>query len=101
MDNSTRKYSDLPFKDKVAIITAVCSFFLGWIMLYVGMFLPPSGEIHPSVITAFGTALVYAASIFGFALYVKSAGSEMYNDMMNKLSKQIDDRLKSEENEGK
>lgn len=99
MDTSTKKYSELPFKDKAAYITAIFSFFLGWIMLFIGMFLPPSGEIHPTVITAFGTALVYAASIFGFALYIKSSSSEMYNDVMDKLSKHIDERLSKNDND--
>lgn len=64
-----KKFSDLSFKDKVAYITAITSFILGWLLIGAGFIVSPLGEISASVITAFGTALVYTASVLGISLY--------------------------------
>lgn len=64
-----KKFSDLSFKDKVAYITAIASFALGWMLIVAGFIVNPLGEISASVLTAFGTALVYTASVLGIALY--------------------------------
>ena len=64
-----QKFKELKFKDKVAYITAISSFILGWILIYAGFLVSPLGEISPSVLTAFGTALVYTASVLGISLY--------------------------------
>lgn len=72
-----KKWSELAYKDKAAYATAILSFMLGWIILFIGLFIPPMGEIDPSVLTAFGTALVYAGSIFGVAIFLKSSKAEI------------------------
>lgn len=64
-----KKFSDLSFKDKIAYITAVASFCLGWILICAGFIVNPLGEISSGVLTAFGSALVYTASVLGIALY--------------------------------
>lgn len=64
-----KKFSDLSFKDKAAYITAIASFILGWLLICGGFIVDPLGEISASVITAFGTALVYTASVLGISLY--------------------------------
>lgn len=60
---------ELTIKDKIGYTTAVVSFILGWILLFAGFIVDPLGEINGSVLTAFGTALVYTASFLGVALY--------------------------------
>lgn len=64
-----KKFSELNFKDKIAYSTAIASFILGWALICAGFIVNPLGEISASVITAFGTALVYTASVLGIALY--------------------------------
>lgn len=64
-----KKFSDLSFKDKIAYLTAIASFCLGWILICSGFIVNPLGEISSGVLTAFGSALVYTASVLGIALY--------------------------------
>lgn len=94
-DVKVTHFSDLSFKDKAAYVTAIASFILGWILLFVGLFLPPTGEITPSVLTAFGTALVFTGSIFGIAIHARNSFGEAYSE----LEKRIDARLNSKEAE--
>lgn len=84
-----KKWSELCYKDKSAYMTAIMSFILGWVIAFTGLFLPPMGEISPSVLTAFGTALVYAGGIFGVALYIKGAKAEIWNALEERLEKRL------------
>lgn len=52
-------------KLKWMIISAVLMVIAGIVLILTGMFLPPSGEIHPSVLTALGEFLTFAGSLFG------------------------------------
>lgn len=47
------------------LITACSLATVGVILLFMGLFFPPAGEIHPSVLTAFGEVSVFSAALFG------------------------------------
>lgn len=47
------------------LITAVALASAGVVLLFFGMFLPPTGEIHPSLLTAFGEICVFSGALFG------------------------------------
>lgn len=83
-----KKFSELSFKDKVAYITAAASFVLGWILIYLGFIVSPLGEISASVITAFGTALVYTASVLGIALYFSNELKIFKREIKEKIHQQ-------------
>ena len=59
----------MDIKQKTAYITAIAAFIVGWGLTVWGFIVPPKGEISPSVLTALGEAMVYAASVFGVARY--------------------------------
>lgn len=84
---SEKKFSDLSFKDKTAYVTAIASFVLGWILIGAGFIVDPLGEISASVITAFGTALVYTASVLGIALYFANELLTFKNQIHNQIDK--------------
>ena len=50
---------------KVQLITAVGLCVAGVILLFLGFSLPPSGEIDPSVLVAFGEISTFAGALFG------------------------------------
>lgn len=54
-------------KKKLAyqLITAVVLAGVGLTLLILGMILPPTGEIHPSVLAAYGEISVFAGALFG------------------------------------
>ena len=55
------KYEQCTKKQKIAIITALIAFGLGWGLTIAGFIIPPSGEIADSVLWVLGQSLVYAA----------------------------------------
>lgn len=79
-------------RDKVQFIIAGGLMMLGCIVLLIGLFIEPSGQIHSSVLIAFGEVGTLAASVLGIdAVYtnklqrIVSGMKEMSNDI-NELS---------------
>jgi hypothetical protein len=64
------KWKDLDIKNKVAIITAIAAFIVGWGLTIAGFWVPPVGEVADSILWILGQALVYSASVFGIGMYV-------------------------------
>ena len=49
----------------IQLITAAILAISGMIMLYCGMFIAPQGELHESVLVAFGEVATFAGALFG------------------------------------
>ena len=49
----------------VQLILAVSMAIFGCILIVVAFVVPPTGEIHPSVLTAFGEILTFAGAVLG------------------------------------
>ena len=64
------KWKDLDLKTRIAYVTAVIAFVLGWVLTIAGFIAPPLGIVSDSVLWILGQALVYAASVLGIGMYV-------------------------------
>ncbi len=51
-------------------LSAIVLLIAGVAMALVALFLPPSGEIHDSVLYIFAQILIYCGSIFGIDSYI-------------------------------
>ena len=47
------------------LILAVTMAIFGCIMIIAAFIVPPTGEIHPSILTAFGEILTFAGAVLG------------------------------------
>ena len=47
------------------LILAVSMAIFGCVMIVAAFIVPPTGEIHPSVLTAFGEILTFAGAVLG------------------------------------
>lgn len=92
-------FKTLSYKDKASYVSAIASFCLGWGLLIAGFVVPPLGIIDASVLTAFGTALIYAAAIFGVALYIKDKTS-IINKTLEEFRVRMEDKFEKMEAEG-
>lgn len=63
-------WSNLDLKTRIAYITAIAAFIIGWGLTIAGFIVPPVGAVSDSVLWILGQALVYAASVFGVGMYV-------------------------------
>lgn len=75
------KWNDLNIKDRLAILSAIIAFILGWCMSIAGFWIPPIGEVADSILWILGQALLYAASVFGVSAYFRSETVQLKRDM--------------------
>lgn len=84
--DTVKRWSELPFKNKISLSLAVGSFSLGWIAIFVGMLVGDNHTIDYSVITVFGMALVFCGSIIGIDYH--------YQTSVDSFKKEIREYLK-------
>jgi len=68
-------------KLKWMIICAVLLVILGCALILMGMFLPPMGEIHPSVLTALGEVFTFSGSLWGLNTHYRIKTDQMDADI--------------------
>ena len=57
-------------KDSIIVAVSVASFLVGVVLTFLGLFLPPTGEIDNSVLVAVGQFLTMTAAGLGIKEYV-------------------------------
>lgn len=80
------KWKDLDIKNKVAIITAVVAFLVGWGLTIAGFWVPPVGEVADSILWILGQSLVYAASVLGIGMYVGGEVKRLKGEVRNYMT---------------
>lgn len=87
-------YHKCTVKEKIAIISAITAFILGWGLTIAGFIVPPLGDISNSVLFVLGQALIYAASVFGITGYFNAETVKLRHDMDRHLEHIEQMRLK-------
>ena len=62
-------------KIELQLIAAFILSIGGLVLLFCGIFIDPQGEIHSSLLVAFGETATFAGSLFGIDYYYKQKGS--------------------------
>lgn len=75
-------------KENVQILSAVGMLIGGFLLAVAGFIVPPTGQIHESVLGIFAECLIYAGSIFGVTIYIQSKYSELRTYLDNKLKRE-------------
>ena len=65
MKKTTNKRTHEERKLTIQLILAVTMAIFGCIMIVAAFIVPPTGEIHPTVLTAFGEILTFAGAVLG------------------------------------
>ena len=65
-------------KFNIQLITAAVLSLGGLILLFCGVFIDPEGQIHESLLVAFGEVATFAGSLFGIDYYYKQKGSRKF-----------------------
>lgn len=93
------KWLQLDIKEKIATVTAIIAFILGWGLTIAGFVVPPLGEIADSILWVLGQALIYAASVFGITSYFTSETRRLKHDIREYVERSID-RQSADDSEG-
>ncbi len=85
MKHLKQEFDKLSFKEVIIYVLAVVTMTAGLTLLFIGLFIPPEGEIHSSVITAFGILCTFVASLLGISIH--------YANELDKFKANIQERL--------
>ena len=66
---------------KTELTSAILLVAIGAFLLIAGLFIPPMGVIHSSVLVAFGEVAVFAGSLFGIDLHYKMEFNKFRSDI--------------------
>lgn len=56
----------------IQLLIAALVVFMGMVLLYVGVSIDPKGQIHETVLVAFGEAATFAGSVMGIDYHYKN-----------------------------
>lgn len=69
MRHLKQEFDKLTFKEVIVYSLAIATIVAAFVLLFLGLFIPPEGEIHDSVLTAFGLALFFVGSLLGVSMH--------------------------------
>lgn len=85
MKHLKQEFDKLTFKEVIIYSLAVVTMLSGLTLLFAGLFIPPEGEIHGSVLTAFGSVCIFVASLLGISLHYANELDKFKNDVQQRL----------------
>lgn len=89
MKHLKQEFDKLTFKEVIIYTLAVVTMLAGMTLLFIGLFIPPEGEIHGSVLTAFGSVCIFVASLLGISLHYANELDKFKNDVQERLDEII------------
>lgn len=93
----SEKWNELNIKEKLAIISAIVAFIIGWGLTIAGFIIEPTGEVADSVLWILGQALIYSASVFGVSAYFNSESIKLKKDIKMYVNRRLKDETENEE----
>lgn len=85
MKHLKQEFDKLTFKEVIIYILAVITMLSGITLLFIGLFIPPEGEIHGSVLTAFGSVCIFVASLLGISLHYANELDKFKSDVQKRI----------------
>ena len=85
MKHLKQEFDILTFKEVLIYTLALITMLSGLTLLFMGLFISPEGEIHGSVLTAFGSICIFVASLLGISLH--------YANELDKFKANVQERL--------
>ena len=65
MRHLKQEFDKLTFKEVLLYTITIVVLIAAFTLLFLGLFIPPEGQIHESVLTAFGLILLFVGSLLG------------------------------------
>ena len=97
MRHLKQEFDKLSFKEAVLYGIGLLTLTAAFALLFMSMLIPPEGEIHDSVLTAYGISLLFVAAIFGISAYFVSSITGFKRAILELLEKHDVDTKSLEE----
>ena len=99
MRHLKQEFDKLTFKEAVLYGIGLLTLIAAFVLLFMALLMPPEGEIHDSVLTAYGLSLLFVAAIFGISAYFVSSLTGFKRAILEILEKhEVDTKSITENN---
>lgn len=85
MRHLKQEFDKLSMKELIVLLLAIGCMIAATVAIFLGMYLPPAGEVHPSVLTYFGISSAFCGSLLGISAH--------YSNELTKFKSTINDKL--------
>lgn len=83
MKHLKQEFDKLTFKEVLIFALAIMSVVAGFTLIFLCVYIHPEGEIHESVLTSFGIALLFAGSLLGVSMHYANESAKFKGDISN------------------
>ena len=90
-------YLEKASKENLQFISSLFVLFAGLVLVFISLFIKPTGEIHPSVITAFGMFLSFVGAVWHLDLKYDFKTRELEHHINSKMKKDNQEQDKLEQ----
>lgn len=88
MKHLKQEFDKLTIKELITYLLVIGCMGAAIVAIFLGMFLPPEGEVHSSILTYFGISAAFAGSLLGISAH--------YNTELSKFKAQVIDSIRSD-----
>ena len=83
MRHLKQEFDKLSFKEMLTYSLAIITMIAGLVLLFMGLMIDPEGEIHSSVLYAFGLISIFVASLLGISMHYGSETDKFKADILS------------------
>ena len=76
-------------KDTIEYIVAIAMILFGMVLCMFAFFVPPVGEIHPTILGVLGQILIFVGAIFHLNIKLKNQNND-FETRVTEMRKEID-----------
>ena len=90
-------YLEKASKENLQFISSLFVLFAGLVLVFISLFIKPTGEIHPSVITAFGMFLSFVGAVWHLDLKYDFKTKELEHHISSKMKMDKSEQAEQEQ----
>ena len=92
MRHLKEEFDKLTFKELFLYGMSAACMASGIAAVFLGMYLPPKGEVHASILTYFGISSAFAGSLLGISAHVSSELMKFRTEVFRVIGQEKDDK---------
>ena len=81
-----QEFDKLSIKELITFSLAVCCMVAATVAIFLGLYLPPRGEVHASVLTYFGISSAFCGSLLGISAHYSSELTKFKTSITEQIS---------------
>ncbi len=99
MRHLKQEFDKLTIKEVTTIMLAVVCMLAAIVAIFIGLYIPPEGEVHSSVLTYFGISSAFCGSLLGISMHYNNELNKFKTSVTEQVATALDSNRREEEGE--